>query len=145
MTPLGLKSTFDRDLRNFLDLPLRAIEQNLHEKGLETVPTPNRRFCLACTGQKNFDAAGERMSLNSLTCYIPGNEGRGPVVLERRNGMAGGNRWLGPRTRAGSTRASPSLRILRFLCYLLFKNPIQLPYHNPTGSNEAFSVFGRSS
>ena len=44
-----------------------------------------------------------------------------------------------PKHEEGSIRASTSLRILRFLRCLLFKNPIQLPYHNPAGRNEALN------
>ena len=45
----------------------------------------------------------------------------------------------------GSIRASPLLRILRYLRCLLFKNPIQLLYRKLPEWNEAFSVLGRSS
>ena len=45
----------------------------------------------------------------------------------------------------GPIRASPSLRILRYLRCLLFKNPIQLRYRKRAERNEASSVFGRSS
>src|SRR5271166_6437046 len=58
--------------------------------------------------------------------------------------------WLGQRPfgsvqgpAGGSTRASPSLRILRFLCCLMFKNPIQLRYHALAGRKGTFSVSSR--